>query len=610
MRLQMTDPQGQPVGEAQEVDVQITEQAGDYVFMVDVANPQLWYPNGMGDQPLYQARVEMLSASGVVTDSRQVTFGIRTIRAISNVGASTHALPYTIEVNGRRMYVKGWNWAPIDNLYGRPQVERYERLLTLAQHAHCNLLRVWGGGLLEREEFYNLCDKLGILIWQEFHHSSSGVDNRPPADDEYLAYIEQLARQMVPLRRNHAALAIWCGGNELMEDNSVPLTDAHPALARLKAIVQELDPERIWLPTSSSGPVEGSDPKLAGTGQMHDVHGPWQYQGPKEQYRFFNTIDPLYHSEFGAEGAANLYTLKRYLSPKYHFPPDATNPAWVHHGSWWLHREKLEEMFGKFTDIATFVRASQWMQAEGLRYVIEADRRRKWHTSGSSPWQLNEAFPNASCTNSIDYLGLTKPAFWWVRRGYEPTHISARYDSISFKPQDEWRAEFWANNSLAASEGCQWSAQLMDLQGQIVLSTGGSVDLPDDGVVRVGEITQKLPVEPGVFILFLSLSDASGKLLSRNEYTFSTFDPPFQAMLNGPAPVLKVNNQHGNVSITNESTTPALFVQFEPVKGQWITPADDYFCLLPGETRSVQVTGKGSVAVRAWNSQTSLIRLS
>ena len=610
VRLQMSDPQGQPIGQAQEAEVQVTSQEGNYVFMVDIANPQLWYPNGMGEQPLYQARVEVLSASGEVTDARQVAFGIRTIRAISNVGASTTALPYTIEVNGRRMYVKGWNWAPIDNLYGRPQLDRYERLLTLAHHAHCNLLRVWGGGLLEREEFYNLCDQLGILVWQEFHQSSSGIDNRPPADEEYQAYIEQLARQMIPLRRNHAALAIWCGGNELMDDSTVPLSDTHPALARLKAIVQELDPERLWLPTSASGPVEGSDPKLNGTGQMHDVHGPWQYLGPREQYRFFNAIDPLYHSEFGAEGAANLYTLKRFISPKYHFPPDATNPAWVHHGSWWLHREKLEAMFGKFEDVATFVRASQWMQAEGLRYVIEADRRRKWHTSGSSPWQLNEAFPNASCTNVVDFVGLTKPAYWWVRRGYEPTHISARYESITFKPQDEWRAEFWANNSLSAIEGCKWSAQLMDLQGQIVLSTGGALDLPDDGAIRVGEIIQTLPAEPGVFILFLTLTDAGGKLLSRNEYMFSTFDPPFQAMLNGPAPVLKVTKQRGVVSVTNESTTPALFVQFDPAKGQWLTLEDDYFCLLPGETRTVRATGKGTVIVHAWNSQSSLIRLS
>ena len=419
---------------------------------------------------------------------------------------------------------------------------------------------------------------------------------------------------MIPLRRNHASLAIWCGGNELMLDDFTPLTDAHPALSRLKAIVQELDPGRLWLPTSSSGPVEGSDPKLAGTGKMHDVHGPWQYLGPQEQYRFFNTIDPLYHSEFGAEGAANLYTLKRFISPKYHFPPDATNPAWIHHGSWWLHREKLEAMFGKFEDLATFVRASQWMQAEGLRYIIESDRRRKWHTSGSSPWQLNEAFPNTSCTNAVDYLGLTKPAYWWVRRGYEPTHISARYESLTFKPQEEWRGEIWVNNSLStgeglASEGCKWTAQLMDLHGQVLTSAEGTLSLPDDGAIRAGEITHVLPQEPGIFILFLSLADANGVLLSRNEYMYSSYELPFQAMLNGPAPTLKVTNQRGTVSVTNESATPALFVQFDPLKGQWITLSDDYFCLLPGETRSVQVTGKGAVSVHAWNSQTSLIRL-
>ncbi|HEY3342062.1 MAG TPA: glycoside hydrolase family 2 protein, partial [Anaerolineae bacterium] len=302
-------------------------------------------------------------------------------------------------------------------------------------------------------------------------------------------------------------------------------------------------------------------------------------------------------------------TLKRFISPKYHFPPDATNPAWVHHGSWWLHREKLEAMFGQFTEVATFVRASQWMQAEGLRYVVEADRRRKWHTSGSSPWQLNEAFPNASCTNVVDYLGLTKPAYWWVRRSYEPTHISARYESIALRPHDELRAEFWVNNSVSALEGCKWSAQLMDMQGQVLISAGGALDLPDDGVVRAGEIIHTLPSQPGVYILFLSVTDPNGNSLSRNEYVFSTFDPPFQAMLNGPAPVLQVTNQRGTVSVTNQSASPALFVQFDPARGQWLTLDDDYFCLLPGETHSVHVAGKGTVIVHAWNSTSALIRI-
>ena len=609
VRLQLFDPQGQPVSPMQEAEFEFNNSEGVYTFRIELPNPQLWWPNGMGAQPLYQARVEALAPDGSVSDIRLVTFGLRTLRAIANEGAPADARPYTLEVNGRRMYVKGWNWAPIDNLYGRPQTDRYTRLLSLAHHAHCNLLRVWGGGLLERQEFYNLCDQLGILVWQEFHQSSSGIENRPPDDVAYLSYIESLARQMIPLRRNHPALAIWCGGNELTDPGLVPLDDTHPALARLKAVVQELDPDRLWLPTSSTGPVFSAMKEYAGTGKMHDVHGPWQYQGPQEQYEFYNTIDPLYHSEFGAEGAANLHTLKRFVSPKYRWPPDATNPVWIHHGSWWLHREKLEAVFGPIADITQFVRASQWMQAEGLRYALEADRRRKWHTSGTSPWQLNEAFPNTACTNSVDYLGLPKPAYWWVRRAYEPVHVSVRYERLTYQPGEEWQVQVWVNNSLASQAGCTWAANVMSVLGTTIVSAGGKVDLPDDGVAFAGTVRCSLPQERGVFVLFVSLVDPDGQMLSRNEYIFTTSRPPLQDLLRAPAPVLNVTLAHGVLNVQNESTFPALFTQLEPARGQWLLPQDDYFCLQPGETRVVPIQGKGSVVVQAWNSQSHIVRL-
>ena len=118
--------------------------------------------------------------------------------------------------------------------------------------------------------------------------------------------------------------------------------DLRPAFEAFRKVVEELDPGRIYLPTSPSGPVFGADP--AHKGEMHDVHGNWKYLGNPEHYRFFNEIDPLLHSEFGCEGAANLSTLRRILSEENLWPPDGTNPAWVHHGAWWLNREAVEAL--------------------------------------------------------------------------------------------------------------------------------------------------------------------------------------------------------------------------------------------------------------------------
>lgn len=600
LQMQVVDPDGQQVAHARE-DGRFVGECAVVRCDLNILQPRLWYPNGMGEQPLYRLLVQALR-HGDTSDARQVTFGIRTVRMVPNESAPADALPYTLEVNGRRVFVKGWNWTPHEQMYGRVQPERYERLLTLAKHAHCNLLRVWGGGLLERQVFYDLCDRLGIMVWQEFMHSSSGVQNAPPEDAQYLQYIEQQARQMVPLRRNHASLVIWCGGNELMDEHYQPLTDEHPALARLKSVVQELDPDRVWLPTSASGPVAGASADLAGTGKMHDVHGPWVYLGAQEHYRFYNTIDPLYHSEFGVEGAANLQVFQRFVSPQYWFPPDATNRVWLNHGNWWLHREKLEQLFGRIEDLETFIRASQWMQAEGLRYAIESNRRRKWRCSGVSPWQFNEPYPNTACTNVVDYLGLPKPAYWWARRAYEPMHISLRYEQLTWQPGERWWAEVWVNNSTDRELLTHWAAQLVTLEGKEIARFGNGLQVPTETSVFAGRIETELPSMEDVFLLVVGLYDGRGGVLSRNEYLFSTASPPMLPLLRAPQTELRVWHRRRHVGVKNMGKAVALFVQLTPQDGQWQLCSDNYFCVLPDETRLLEPSGKGTLTVRAWNS--------
>lgn len=580
-----------------------------YRSTLSVPCPQRWYPHDLGEQPLYQLRVA-LSCEGNVSDEREVTFGIRTVRAVPNEGAPPDALPYTLEVNGKRLFVKGWNWVPHEQMYGRVRPERYERLLTLAKEAGCNLLRVWGGGLLEREQFYDLCDRLGILVWQEFPLSSSGIQNTPPDDEEYLRYIQRQAYLMVPQRRNHPSLVIWCGGNELMDEQDVPLTDDHPALAKLKEVVQERDPDRIWLPTSASGPVEGASAELAGTGKMHDVHGPWVYLGAEEHYRFYNTIDPLFHSEFGVEGAANLAVFEQFISPEHRFPPDASNRVWLHHGSWWIHREKLEALFGRIEDLETFVRASQWMQAEGLRYAVESHRRRQGRCSGVCPWQFNEPFPNTACTNVVDYLGQPKPAYWWVRRAYQQVHVSLRYDRLTYQPGEEWRAEVWAHGTYQPMRHVLWAACLSALDGRELARAEGILESLGEGATRAGEVLFSLPQEAGVWLVVVCLYNPRGGILACNEYLFSTAQPPMQPMLSAAPTHLRVWHRGQHVSVKNTGEAVALLVQLIPQEGQWLHLEDNYFCLLPGETRLLELRGTGTVVVQAWNSEPHVIHLS
>ncbi|MCC6729063.1 MAG: hypothetical protein IT208_06970 [Chthonomonadales bacterium] len=602
LRLCVTAPDG-TVAAAVQQGVGVESEMLDIDVGVTIDAVRRWFPNGAGSQPLYHALAELLDEEGRVVDTEERRFGFRTVHAVANDGAPPDALPYVLEVNGVRTFIKGWNWAPIDQLYGRAHEQQYRHAIRMARDANCNLLRVWGGGLLERELFYDLCDEAGIMVWQELFHSSSGIDNEPPTDLGYIAYAREQTEQIVPRRANHPSLVIWCGGNELTTaSDQRPVTMDHPTIAAMREIVERLDPDRIFLPSSPSGPEFSASPGLRG--RMHDVHGHWLYMGNPEHYGFYNEIDPLLHSEFGVEGAANLPTLRRTFSERYLWPPDATNAGWVHHGSWWLNRPRVEGLFGRIEDIETFVPASQWLQAEGLRYAVEASRRRKWRTSGSMPWQYNESWPNASCTNSLDYYGMPRPAYWVMRRAYAHRLVSAAYDGLVWKPGEPWHAFVWVNVSGQEEERLTVHWTLIELaggeiaSGAIAVTAGGGVG----GAVPVARIEAALPERPGIVLLRLDLRDGQGRSLADNEYLFSTAgERPFAPLLEAAAGRLAVSAEGSALRLEADGGAP-VFGTAASAKADWSGPylSEGYWqVLLPGEARRVSVGGDGVVAVSA-----------
>jgi beta-mannosidase len=299
-------------------DVGVVEVDGEVVLRVE--SPERWWPNRLGPQRLYRAG--------------DFDVGFRTIELDED---------YRLFVNGELVQIKGWNWVPLDVLYGVPRPEKLAHLLELAARAGCNLLRVWGGGLLESHEFYEHCDRLGLLVWQEFSQSSSAIESVPSDDADFVATMVSDAREIVPRLRRHPSLAVWCGGNELDGD------DATPVLAALREVVRELDPDRAWLSTSPLG--------------EKDVHGPWEHQGLREHNGRYDTGESKLHSEFGVEGMTNRAALEALVDEEHRWPADRTNPVYEHLGAWWNNAPLVQEAFGGRTgDVETMRRASQWLQ--------------------------------------------------------------------------------------------------------------------------------------------------------------------------------------------------------------------------------------------------------
>jgi beta-mannosidase len=609
-----TDVKADQTGESDQVGASVLArdvsfQVGRRTLNYELRMPQvkLWWPNDHGPQVMNSLTINLHNKQGTILASDTVPFGLRALRVVPNESAPPEALPYTVVINNKKIFIKGWNWVPADQLYGRVDDARYERLLTLVKKAHCNLLRVWGGGLIEKQKFYDLCDRYGILVWQEFIQSSSGIDNEPSRDPAYLAYIEDQARKIVLRRRNHPSLVIWCGGNELMEPGMKPLTLGHPTNTVLRKVLAELDPDRIFLPTSPSGPrfdstPDYSRPKDQWRDTMHDVHGNWLFEGVVEQYRHYNEIEPLYHSEFGVEAATGMAEALRIAPLDKLWPADLSNPLWAHHASWWTKTQTVEQVWGPINNLEALVRYSQFIQADALRYSVEANRRRKFRTSGESPWQFNEPWPNLACTNAVSYYLEPRPAYWWVRHAYEPLHVSLRHDGLAQKGKTEYRAQVWLNNALDARTGLKLEATISDLGGKTFSRHSQEVSIGVNTAEHVGDILWKYPEGfHGIFLV--SLKVRSGNAVeSANVYLHSTApDPVLGPLRQAPTAQVQVRMPDTRtISLKNTGNAWALGVWID-LPGSYL--GDNYLFLPPGEETNISVEGQDArtAQVSWWN---------
>ncbi len=485
---------------------------------VIVEKVQLWHPNGMGNQPVYDVEITVEDASGL-SDQKVFSCGFRTREYRRAEGAPASCLPYSVVINGRQIYIKGVNMVPFDIMYGRIQPETVEHFLRLAKEAGINLIRVWGGGLIESEYFYDLCDRYGLMVWQEFIQSSSGIDNVPSKDPEFLRLCRCTAIHAVRTKQHHPCLTFWCGGNELEDENRIPSTFEDQNIAMLKKIVDCYDGQTLMLPTSATGFFEFLD--VTKPGKNYDVHGPWKYEGTDMHYHTFNMSDSQLHSEFGVDGMSNLASICTVLSPENRKVQSMENPVWRYHGEMWDTFTRDQGMFGPLSEekLEDYILSSQFVQAEGIRYAVEANRRRAFANVGSIIWQFNEPWPNVSGTNLVDYYGQPKLAYYALKQAFRPAYPSLRYERLLFAPGEtadlqlfmtsEWeRGEWKLSACITDSDGrelfCLPYTTAVVGEGRSVKVAGWKLAMPLSGTVTV-ELTaqQKDAVVRNRYMLFV-----------------------------------------------------------------------------------------------------------
>lgn len=378
-----------------------------------------WHPNGNGAQPLYDLTVQLVDEAGSLMDLDVRTVGFRRIEWKQCEGAPAGAEPWICVVNGKPTFLQGVNWTPILPNFADVPDSRYEALLTQYRDLGVNMVRVWGGGFLEKEIFYDLCDRLGILVWQEFPLSSSGAENWPPEDEKSISEMEPIVRSYIDRRSHHASLALWCGGNELQGglDGSKlgvgkPVDIHHPMMGMMGRVVAEADPERRFLPTSSSGPRFMADRADFGKGLHHDVHGPWGLGAWswEEWESYWTEDDALFRSETGCPGASGVDIIRAYRGECDEVPGTLANPLW-RRTSWWIEWPAFTKEAGREPeDLEEYVAWSQARQTKALSIAVGTTKRRFPRCGGILLWMGHDSFPCPANTAIIDFLGRPKPA--------------------------------------------------------------------------------------------------------------------------------------------------------------------------------------------------------
>ena len=405
-------------------------------------NPVLWWSWDQGDPYLYNLEIRLMDKDEVVDNiTRKV--GFRSVKLVMNPGTwnvegfpkSRANPPITLELNGRRIFCRGSNWVNPEIFPGIITRSRYQELLDLALHANFNLLRVWGGGIINKDSFYEICDSLGIMVWQEFPLAC----NNYIGSQAYLSVLRQEATSIIERLKPYPSLVMWCGGNELF-NNWSGMTDQSMALRMLNSLTFELDPLRPFIMTS---PVMGMG------------HGNYVFKDFDTNEEVFQRMPKAHntaYTEFGVPSPSSVEVLKTFIPEAQLWPPRPGTVWETHHayhawvGNTWLQQDLIESYFGPSKSLEDLIGHGQLIQSQGYKCIFEEGRRQKPYCSMVLNWCFNEPWPTAANNSLVNYPAIPKAAYYTVMESCRPVLASARIPKFSWKAGEEFSVDLFMLN--------------------------------------------------------------------------------------------------------------------------------------------------------------------
>jgi len=553
------------------------------VATLTVKDPKLWWPNGMGDQPLYEVTVDLLDADGSLVDTRTRRIGLRTLRLIRRNDAWGES--FVFAANGVPFFAKGANWIPGDTFPNRMTPARYADLLGSAAAAHMTMLRVWGGGPYEDDTFYDTCDELGLCVWQDFMFACGTY---PTFDDEFMASVRAEAEDNVKRLRHHPCIALWCGNNELEQglvgpdwnEDRMSWADYRKLFDRLlPRVVKRLSPETDYWPGSPHSPrgdrANHRNP-TCGDAHLWDV---WHGRKPFEWYR---TTEHRFVSEFGFQSFPEPKTVRGYTAPA---DRNVTSPVMEHHQRSGIGNTVIMQYMLDWFRMPKNFEATLWvaqiLQGMGITYAVEHWRRNMPRSMGALYWQLDDCWPVASWS-SIDYHGRWKALHYMACRFFAPVMVSAVENA------ETGHVDVFITSDRAEEDKGRLVWTLVTPGGKVIAADSEPARIRPRRSARAVRLDLADPLAeygPDALMLFVELS-VGGRIVSTN---FASFARPKRLALGDPhitADVKPVGPEAFGVTLRAEA--PALWAWLE-LTGTDARMSDNFVHLYPGAAEEIVV---------------------
>lgn len=544
-------------------------------YSIEIDNPRLWFPQPLGEPYLYSFKAT-ISDRGRELDSYICEYGIREVKLIQEPLDEEES--FIISINSRNVFCKGADWVPADSILANVSKEKYEKLIELAKSCNFNMFRIWGGGIYEDRYFYELCDKNGIMIWQDFMFACAPY---PDDDQKFIEEVKREAITIIKQLRNHPSLVLWCGNNEnqwihymgAWGGKETRLYGSKIYDEILPELCKELDPTRPYWPSS---PYGGEDPNSEVCGDRHAWQLSIQTEDPYERvnYKLYALDKGKFISEFGQLAPPLKKSLEEF-TPKEDLYLDS--PTWKFHNNT-FERGNIKTALERFfipqekLSLDEYLISGQMIQAEALKFALEHWKNRMFKTAGELFWMYSDCWGTTGGWVIVDYYLRKKPSYYYVKKAYEPVHIS-------FKEVNNY-LEVIVTNEIYKPMDVEIEYGVKSFDGIPIIKGKLKTKLPDIGSIKVGEID--ISKIPGIYrnrsFAYTKLYD-NNKCISSNRtflVNFKDLDISEVKII----PELKLIRE-GEYQLKLSTDNFAWFVSIDSPND--IEPSDNYFDIFPNE---------------------------